>query len=121
MSHGRPTPRNAAVTADMARTWNTLVNVDLIDVGRRRPMAGILGALRTLPDLVSHLLHREGLPDAATHLRLRELSTLPIEKGGGLLSDRPCDEIAFGLVGRFLAAGHLLSAATSTRAAGPPV
>ena len=36
------------VHADLARTWDALMDVDLIDVGRRRPMVGLLGALRTL-------------------------------------------------------------------------
>ena len=37
------------VEADLATTWNALMNVDLIEVGRRRPLVGMLGALRTLP------------------------------------------------------------------------
>lgn len=92
----------AVVHADVTRTWDALLDVDLIDVGRRRPMIGLLGALRALPDLVSHVLHGEGLPHAPTSLRLRDLSTLPMDTGGWvLLGERPRDEIAFGLVGRF--------------------
>jgi hypothetical protein len=90
------------VHADVAATWNALMDVDLIDVGRRRPMVGLLGALRTLPDIVSHVLHGEGVPGAPSTLRLRDLASLPMNQGGWvLLGDRPMDEIALGLVGKF--------------------
>lgn len=90
------------VHADVSRTWDALMDVDLIDVGRRRPMVGLLGALRTLPDIVSHILHGEGLPDAPKTLRLRDMSTLPPDAGGWvLLGERPQDEIALGLIGKF--------------------
>jgi hypothetical protein len=61
------------VQADVAATWNALMEVDLIDVGRRRPLIAVLGALRGLPDIVSHLLHGEAPPQAPTHLRLRDM------------------------------------------------
>jgi hypothetical protein len=90
------------VHADLAAAWDALMDVDLIDVGRRRPMVGLLGALRTLPDIVSHILHGEGLPEAPRSLRLRDLVTLPMDKGGWvLLGERSQDEIALGLVGKF--------------------
>jgi hypothetical protein len=92
----------AVVHADVATTWTSLMGVDLIDLGRRRPIVGILGALRTLPDVVSHVLHGEGVPDAPKTLRLRDLTTMPLGKGGWvLLGERPQDEIALGLVGKF--------------------
>jgi len=37
------------VEADVAATWDALMHVDLIEVGRRRPMVAVLGALRALP------------------------------------------------------------------------
>ena len=90
------------VEADLATTWHALVNVDLIEVGRRRPMVGLLGALRILPDIVSHLLHGEAPPHGPSTLRLRDTATLPAEQGGWvLLGERAQDEIALGLVGRF--------------------
>jgi hypothetical protein len=90
------------VHADLARTWDALLAVDLIEVGRRRPVAGLLGALRSLPDIVSHVLHGEGLPKAPEQLRLRDLSGLPMSGGGWvLLAERPRDEIALGLIGKF--------------------
>jgi DNA-binding HxlR family transcriptional regulator len=34
------------VAADLATTWAALMDVDLIDVGRKRPLVAVLGALR---------------------------------------------------------------------------
>jgi hypothetical protein len=90
------------VDADIATTWDALMQVDLIDVGRRRPLVGVLGALRILPDVVVHLLHGESLPAAPKQLRLRDTPSLPQEQGGWiLLGERARDEIALGLVGKF--------------------
>jgi hypothetical protein len=90
------------VNADLAATWDALMEVDLIEVGRRRPLVGMLGALRVLPDLVSHMLHGESPPPAPQHLRLRDIASLPRHQGGWvLLGDRPRDELALGLAGKF--------------------
>ncbi len=90
------------VRADVAATWRALKQVDLIDVGRRRPLVGALGALRALPDLVAHVLHGEVPPAAPSRLRLEDLPTLPATQGGWvLLGEREQDEIALGLVGKF--------------------
>ena len=90
------------VEADLATTWNALMEVDLLDVGRSRPLVGMLGALRIVPDIVSHLLHGEPPPAAPRHLRLRDTVTLPHDQGGWvLLGERERDEIALGLVGKF--------------------
>jgi len=90
------------VDADVATTWDALMEVDLIEVGRRRPLVAALGALRILPELVTHLLHGEALPRAPGQLRLRDMPTLPHDQGGWiLLGERPRDEIALGLVGKF--------------------
>ncbi len=40
------------VAADAATTWDALMDADLIEVGRQRPLVGLLGAVRILPDLV---------------------------------------------------------------------
>jgi hypothetical protein len=89
------------VDADVAATWEALMNVDLIDVGRKRPIVGLLGALRMLPDIVS-LVVRGELPRRPEHMRLRDLTTIPLHEGGWvLLGERPEDEIALGLVGKF--------------------
>src|SRR5262245_33706364 len=81
------------VEADVATTWDALMEVDLIEVGRRRPLVAALGGLRILPDVVSHLLHGEMPSAAPTHLRLRDITTLPADRGGWvLLGDRLRDE-----------------------------
>jgi hypothetical protein len=91
-----------AVDADRAVTWDALLAADLIEVGRRRPMVGLLGALRALPAIVGHLLHGEAPPHAPATLRLRDLAALPAGEGGWvLLGEHPEEEIALGLVGRF--------------------
>jgi hypothetical protein len=90
------------VEADLERTWNALMEVDLIDVGRRRPLVAALGAVRLLPELVTHLLHGELPPPGPSSLKLRDTPTLSPDRGGWiLLGERPGDEIALGLVGRF--------------------
>jgi hypothetical protein len=90
------------VDADLAATWDALMEVDLIDVGRRHPLVGILGAIRILPDIVSHMLHGEPPERPPEHLRLRDITKLPLDNGGWvLLGERPRDEIALGLVGKF--------------------
>ena len=90
------------VEADVATTWAALMDVDLIDVGRKRPLVAVLGALRILPDIVSHLLHGELPPRQPEHFKLRDLATIPLDKGGWvLLGLREQDEIALGLVGKF--------------------
>jgi hypothetical protein len=91
-----------AVAADTARTWDALMQVDLIEIGRRRPIVAVLGAMRALPEVVSHLLHGESPPHAPKRLGLRDTMEIPLGEGGWvLLGERPADEIAFGLVGKF--------------------
>jgi len=50
------------VDADVATTWAALMQVDLMEVGRRRPLVAALGALRVLPEIGNRLcmakLHR---------------------------------------------------------------
>lgn len=90
------------IETDVATAWEALMEVDLIDLGRRRPLIAALGALRMVPEIASHLLHGEALPRRPAHLRLRDMPTLPREQGGWiLLGERRQDEIALGLVGRF--------------------
>jgi len=90
------------VAADVPATWKALIEADLIDVGRRRPMVGVLGAVRMLPDLVWQRLHGEQVPAAPERMRLHDLAELPMSGGGwALLGERPQEEIALGLVGKF--------------------
>jgi hypothetical protein len=90
------------VNADLVTTWKALMNVDLIDVGRKHPLAGVLGMVRVLPDIVNHLLHGRLPSEQPSSMRLQELTTIPLDKGGWvLLGSREHDEIALGLVGKF--------------------
>lgn len=70
------------VEADAAATWRALTSADLIDVGRRRPLVGVLGALRVLPEIVANLLHGETPPAAPSRLTLRDTTELPADGGG---------------------------------------
>jgi hypothetical protein len=88
--------------ADPAVAWAALMDVDLIEVGRRKPLVGLLGAVRILPEVVSHLLHGERPQGAPQTARLKELAELPSAQGGWtLLGERTGEEIALGLVGKF--------------------
>jgi hypothetical protein len=90
------------VSADVETTWRALLEADLMEVGRRRPLAAALGALRGLPDIVTRLLRGEPIPKMPEHLRLRDMTGMPVDRGGWvLLGERPADEIALGLVGKF--------------------
>lgn len=92
----------AVVEADVAATWDALMRVDLMEVGRRRPLAAALGALRAVPDVISHLSRGERPPKPPDHPRWHDTPAPPQpETGWILLGERPRDEIAFGLVGRF--------------------
>jgi hypothetical protein len=90
------------VQADVATAWDALMEVDLIEVGRRRPLVTGLNALRALPEIVSHVLHGELPARGPKRLRLRDTTQIPLGKGGWmLLGEHPQEEIALGLVGKF--------------------
>jgi hypothetical protein len=90
------------VDANVEDTWWGLMHADLVDLGRRRPLVGALGALRALPELVTHVLHGEGVPHVPERLTLRDTASIPAGEGGwALLGERPGREIALGLVGKF--------------------
>jgi hypothetical protein len=90
------------VDADATTTWAALMEVDLIELGRHRPLVGVLGALRLLPEIIGHLLHGEPPPAAPKRMGLRDIAAMPASGGGWiLLGERPDHEIALGLVGKF--------------------
>ena len=90
------------VAADAATTWAALMDVDLIEVGRRRPLVALLTSVRMLPDLAWQRLNGEHSPAALERLTLRDTTKLPMRGGGWvLLGERPPEEIALGLVGKF--------------------
>jgi hypothetical protein len=93
-----------AITVDAppARVWRTLLDTDLIEVGRRKPLVGMLGGLRALPQVVVELLHGRAASAPTGSMRLTDLPSLGAAKGGWtLLGLRPVDRIALGLIGRF--------------------
>jgi hypothetical protein len=90
------------VAADPAAAYAALMDVDLIELGRRRPLVGALGAARAMPELALRALHGEGLPERPGSMRLRDLAGSPAAEGGWvLLAEQPGEAIALGLVGRF--------------------
>lgn len=89
------------VEADASTTWAALLATDLIEVGKHRPMVGLLGGIRALPEIVSKVLRGEPLPKPPERLTLPDTTSLPMDGGGWvLLGERPT-EIALGLVGAF--------------------
>lgn len=90
------------VEATPEAVWASLMAADLVEVGRRRPLVAVLGALRALPDVVSQLLHGERPTAPTGPMTLSALAELPMGDGGWcLLGERPGEQIALGLVGRF--------------------
>jgi hypothetical protein len=90
------------VDADAITTWAALMEVDLIALGRHRPLVGVLGALRLLPELIGHLLHGEPPPAAPKRMGLRDIAAMRASGGGWiLLGERPDQQLALGLVGKF--------------------
>jgi hypothetical protein len=88
--------------ADRETAWRSLLDVDLLKLGREAPVVGMLGALRMLPEVVGHLLHGERPAKPPESMRLRDLPSIPMNEGGWiLLGERPGEEIALGLVGKF--------------------
>jgi hypothetical protein len=90
------------VEADREVAWRALLDVDLLKLGRETPLVGMLGAPRMLPEVVGHLLHGERPAKPPESMRLRDLPSIPMYEGGWiLLGERPGEELALGLVGKF--------------------
>lgn len=90
------------VGADRAETYAALLDVDLVEVGRSKPLIGFLGALRALPEVAVQLMHGERPPKAPERMRLHDLAGLRASEGGWiLLGERENEEIALGLIGKF--------------------
>ena len=90
------------VDADVAATWQALLRADLIEVGRRKPLVGVLGALRMLPDLAAQILHGERSSAPPERMTLHDIAKIPLGEGGWtLLGERAGEEVTLGLVGKF--------------------
>lgn len=82
--------------------WHALLDVDLLQLGREAPLVGILAALRGAPEMFAHLLSGQRPVKPPESMRLRELPSIPMSEGGWLLlGERPGEELALGLVGKF--------------------
>jgi len=91
-----------AVDADRAAAYAALLEVDLVEIGRSKPLIGFLGALRALPEVAVQLMHGERPPKAPERMRLHDLAGMRASEGGWiLLGEREDEEIALGLVGKF--------------------
>jgi hypothetical protein len=82
------------VHAEPPVVWDALMRADLIALGRRAPLVGVLGAIRMLPELAGHLLQGERPPRAPTSMTLHDMAEAP-------RGERPGAEVALGLVGKF--------------------
>jgi hypothetical protein len=95
-------PSQSSSTPIEEATWQALLRTDLIEVGRRKPLVGLLGALRVLPDLAAQILHAERPSAPAERMTLHDIAKIPLGEGGwALLGERAGEEIALGLVGKF--------------------
>src|SRR4051794_18260610 len=90
------------VDAGPTATWDALLEVDLLQVGRRKPLIGLLGGLRLLPEIATTLLHGERRAAAPKRMRLLDTTARRAEEGGWvLLGERDGETLALGLVGKF--------------------
>ena len=93
-----------ATVADAEReaAFRALLDVDMLKLGRETPVVGMLGALRMLPEVVGHLLHGERPARPPESMTLRDMPSIPMYEGGWIfLGERPGEEIALGLGGKF--------------------
>lgn len=90
------------VNAEPDDVWRALMEVDMVEVGKRKKIAGTLIGLRVLPLLVTRMLRGERPPAAPKRMTLKDSAEIPAADGGWvLLEERPGEELALGLVGRF--------------------
>jgi hypothetical protein len=87
--------------ADPQTAWDAVLATDLVQLGKRRPLVGLLGAVRALPEIVGGLLRGRKPAKPPQHLTLLDTASLRMGDGGWVLLGRRDGEIALGLVGRF--------------------
>jgi hypothetical protein len=91
----------ATTVHDLATTWEALLDVDLIEVGRRRRWSEFLVPFGCFL-MFSCTFCAAHAPTAPTPMRLRDMASSRWTKVGGCRSaKRPRDEIALGPVGKF--------------------
>ncbi|MGZ5315580.1 MAG: hypothetical protein ACXWZW_06695 [Solirubrobacterales bacterium] len=90
------------VAVEPEAVYEALLEVDMVEVGRRKKVAGTLIGLRVLPLLLTKMLRGEKPPKAPARLTLKGSAEIPAADGGWvLLDEKPGEELALGLVGRF--------------------
>jgi hypothetical protein len=91
-----------AVAAPPDAAWDALLDIDLIELGRRRPLVGVLGAARVVPELALRLVHGKGMPLRPESVTLRMMAVDEAAADGDWMLLREDDgAIALGLVGKF--------------------
>jgi hypothetical protein len=94
--------RSVVVDADPPAVWAALLELDLMELGRQRPLIGLLGALRAVPELVGGVLRRRPLPPRPKRARLRDLTAASTGAGSWvLLAEEPPHLLVLGLAGAF--------------------
>ena len=90
------------VDADVQTTWDSLMSIDLIALGRERPLVGVLGGVRALPQLVRDALSStRRVQKPPSRMTLRETASEPGAERSWVLLDERETGIALGLVGKF--------------------
>lgn len=89
------------VEAAQQTAWDAVLATDLVQLGKRRPLVGLLGAVRALPEIVGGLLRGRMPAKPPQHLTLLDTTSLRMGDGGWVLLGQRDGEIALGLVGRF--------------------
>ncbi len=90
------------VAADVRATWDSLMSIDLIALGRDRPLVGVLSGVRALPQLVRDAVSpTRRVQKPPSRMTLRETASEPGAEGSWVLLDEQDTGIALGLVGKF--------------------
>ncbi len=97
------------VGAEPEAVYEALLEVDMVEVGRRKKVAGTLIGLRVLPLLLTKMLRGREAPKAPARLTLKESTEIPAADGGWVLLDEKPGRGAGARAGRaVLAAGDRL-------------
>lgn len=98
------------IDAGPERAREALLDADLFDVGGRKPMAGLLTAVRMVPELVRGLARGKLPSRPPKQPRLRDTAAPSADDGGGVL---PGETLALG---RGLLTGLMRTTTTDERA-----
>lgn len=89
------------VQADLAATWQALLDTDLLEVGRKHKAVAGLSIIRALPEIAAGLVHGELPEKMPDSIRLGDMTDDASGDGTWVkLGAREEQELAFGLVGK---------------------